>query len=446
MEAAHKSFADLPDDADEDVVDSAERAFEDATAAHKRAVKRLDDARALEEARKALPVAPTEDTPDVKVVSESTLTYERGSGNTFFRDIAEAKTGLSPDAAERIARHRKEMADRNNRQVVDHQAKVRTCRLDPWAQQRAINTTDGSGGELVPPLWLQSKWVPLQRAGRPVANTLNLQPLPPETDTINLPKVSGGTAVAVQTDGNAVQSTDITTTSVTGAVQTVAGQQDASIQLVDLSIPGIDQVIFDDIARAYATKLDVLALTGTVTNAKGINQLSGVNTVTYTQATPTVANFYPKLADAIQRIHTGRFLPPQVIAMHPSRWAWVLASLDSNNRPLVVPNGDAFNQAAVFEDVASENVVGGMHGLPVVVDASIPITLGAGTNQDQVYAYRADDLYLYESAPRLRVFEEVLSNTLQVRFQIYGYYAIILGRYAASISKIDGTGLVAPTF
>ena len=74
--------------------------------------------------------------------------------------------------------------------------------------------------------WEQEEWIKLPRASRPIANTLKNMPWIPGTNSINLPKISGGTAVAVQTDGGSVQSTDITTTSVNGAVQTIAGQQD----------------------------------------------------------------------------------------------------------------------------------------------------------------------------------------------------------------------------
>ena len=422
-------------DPDSDEYAAHEKRVTDAQACHRIAKVAVERREALEEAKAALPVDPAPEEPastDIRVGREP-LTYERHAPHSIFRDMWEAKQG-DHRAQERLNRHRTEM-DKERRQFTG-----------PWAEQRAISTTDGAGGEFVPPLWLQEQWIPLQRAARPIANTLNMQPLPPGTDTINLPKVSTGTAVAVQTDGNAVQSTDLATTSVTGAVQTIAGQQDVSQQLVDLSVPGIDRVIFDDIARAYGTKIDVLVITGTVTNAKGLDQLSGTNAVTFTATTPTVPLLYPKVADAVQQIHTGRFLPPQVVAMHPRRWGWILASLDSQNRPLVVPNGQAFNQAAVLENVASENLVGGLMGLPVIVDASIPTTKGAGTNEDEIFVYRADDLYLYESAPKLRVFEEVLSNTLQVRYQIYGYYCLILGRLPVAISKITGTGNVAPTF
>lgn len=421
-DAALTAFETASPDADDYSERQAE--LDAAVAAHDAAKAALGRREALDAAKAAMPVKVDESAVEARVsVTKESLTYEQHSPHSIFRDMAKAKIDGDTKAAERLARHGVEMQ----------------------AEKRAISSTDGAGGEFIPPVWLQDQWIALQRAGRPVANTLNSKPLPPNTDTINLPKVSTGAATAVQTDGGAVQSTDIATTSVTGAVQTIAGQQDLSIQLFDLSLPGIDAVIFDDISRDYAQQIDKKVLSGTVTNAKGLDALAGTNAVTYTDASPTVPEIYPKFADAIQQIHTGRFLPPQVIAMHPRRWAWFLASLDSSNRPLIVPNGNAFNQAGVLTNVASENVVGNIQGLPVVVDANIPTTLGGGT-EDEILVYRADDIILYESQPKLRVFQEVLSGTLQVRCQIYGYYAIIAGRLPKAISKITGTGLAAPTF
>lgn len=427
MESAGDAIANADAEAN---LDELRSAFDEARDEHTAAVADLARLEEIEEARKALPVEPAPDTrsglADVSVGKEP-LTYERHSKHSIFRDMRNARAG-DRSAAERLARHSQEML------------------VEMPAEQRAINSTDGTGGEFIPPIWLQDQWINLPRAARPVADSLRSVPLPPNTDTINLPKVATGAATAVQTDGGSVQSTDITTTSVTGAVQTIAGQQDVSQQLVDLSAPGIDQVIFDDITRDYDTKLDVAVINGSVSNAKGLLQVSGTNGVTYTDASPTVPELYPKLANVIGLINNTRFLPPQVLAMTPLRWAWILASLDSSNRPLVVPVGQpGFNAAAVQDRVAAENVVGTIMGLPVVVDASIPQTLGGGT-EDAILAYRADDVYLYESAPKLRVFEEVLSGTLQVRFQVYGYYAIIAGRLPKAIGKVTGTGLAAPTF
>jgi HK97 family phage major capsid protein len=216
---------------------------------------------------------------------------------------------------------------------------------------------------------------------------------------------------------------------------------------VDLSAPGIETVIWDDITRAYDTKVEALVLTGTVTNAKGLLQLAGVNSRTYVDATPTVPELYPKLAAAIADVHTNVFESPNVIVMGPLRWAWILASLDTQNRPLVVPVGQpGFNAAALQQHVAAEAIVGQIMGLPVVVSATIPQTLGAGT-EDAIIVMRADEVRAWEGqTPRLRVFGEVLSGTLQVRFQLYNYYAIMAGRLPKAITTITGTGLIAPTF
>jgi hypothetical protein len=132
--------------------------------------------------------------------------------------------------------------------------------------------------------------------------------------------------------------------------------------------------------------------------------------------------------------------------MHPRRWAWFLASVDSQNRPLVVPNAyNPVNATGILSDVAAENIVGSIQGIPVLVDASVPTTLS--TNQDAIIVTRAEDLFLFEdNAPRVRVMEEVLSGTLQVRAQVYGYFGFTAARYAAASAKITGTGLAAPSF
>jgi hypothetical protein len=46
---------------------------------------------------------------------------------------------------------------------------------------------------------------------------------------------------------------------------------------------------------------------------------------------------------------------------------------------------------------------------------------------------------------RVRVLQEVLSGTLQVRIQLYNYVAAMQHRRPKAISVISGTGLVAPT-
>ena len=102
------------------------------------------------------------------------------------------------------------------------------------------------------------------------------------------------------------------------------------------------------------------------------------------------------------------------------------------------------NAAGLLTAVDSQQVVGQMHGLPVVTDPNIGTGYGAVTNEDLIYVLRASDLILWESGIRARVLPETLSGQLTVRLQVYGYLAFSASRYPKSIVEI--TGLTAPTF
>jgi hypothetical protein len=57
-------------------------------------------------------------------------------------------------------------------------------------ESRALSTTDGAGGDFVPPLWMVNEYVELARTGRPTADRVRNESLPTGTDQINVPKLS----------------------------------------------------------------------------------------------------------------------------------------------------------------------------------------------------------------------------------------------------------------
>lgn len=355
-------------------------------------------------------------------VTSEPETYRQGGHNSYFRDLVSVglNRGNMTEASERL--------QRNDREV------------------RALTTTDGAVGEFVPPLWMVNEYVKLARAGRVTADQVASQPLPTGTDSINLPRLATGTAVAEQaTQNTAVQSTDATSSSVTANVATIAGQQVVSVQLIEQSPINMDGILLADLAADYATKTDVFVLNNNAAGKRGLLNVTGVNAVTYTDASPTVPEVYSKVADAIQQVHTGRFMPATKIFMHPRRWAWFLAALDTSNRPLVTPYA-AMNAAGAFGGVASQGLVGELQGLPVYVDPNIPTNLGAGTNEDRIIVAKADDVILFEGNPRAEAFRETKADQLSVLLRFYNYVALHSERYPKSISVISGTGLVTPTF
>lgn len=379
-----------------------------------------------EEARKAVVAdAPAARAASVTVVSEPSV-YRKGdsTSGSYFRDLTAASLnrGDVQGSIERLRRNDQE--------------------------QRAISTTDGAGGEFVPPAWMIQDYVALARAGRVTADLFTRQALPTGTDSINLPKITTGTSTAEQSSQNsAVSNTDIVTTSVVGNVATIAGQQVVSVQLIEQSPVNLDGIILADLAADYATRLDTFCLSNNATGKKGILNVSSTSTSTYTDNTPTVAEAYPKIADLIQQIASNRYLPADAIVMHPRRWGWFLAALDGQNRPLVVPAANApFNAAGIMAGVPGEGSVGTLLGLPVYVDANIPTNSGAGTNQDTIIVGRFSDLVLFEGAQRAEVFRETKADQLSALFRFYSYAAIVTERFPKSIGLLTGTGLATPSF
>lgn len=171
---------------------------------------------------------------------------------------------------------------------------------------------------------------------------------------------------------------DLTDTFINAPVRTISGQQGVAIQLIDQSPIAFDEVVFRDLVADYAAQVDRQVIYGTGTNGQvlGVDLTPGITTIAASAV--TTQGVYSAIANAIQTVHTSRFLPPEVIVMHPRRWGWFLSLLDQQDRPLFLPAANTpMNVAGVLADVASQQVVGQMHGLPVVTDPNISTTSGS---------------------------------------------------------------------
>jgi HK97 family phage major capsid protein len=359
------------------------------------------------------------------------LIYRRGDHRqSWCRDLIRLSLNLDSDGESRAR------LTSHAQQVIDHPA---------FMEHRDLSRVDGQGGYAVPPAWLMNQYIELARPGRAFANLVQRQPLPGGTDSINIPKVLTGTSTAIQAaDNTPVTDVDLTDTFINAPVRTISGQQGVAIQLLDQSPIAFDDLVFRDLIADYASQLDKQCLYGSGANGQvlGVNNTPGIGTIAV--STVDIQGVYSAIANAIQLVHTTRFQPPEVIVMHPRRWGWFLALLDNQQRPLFLPDANRpWNAAGVLEEVASQQVVGSIQGLPVVTDPNIATNSGAGT-EDIVYVLRASDVVLWESGIRARVLPETKAANLTVLLQLYGYLAFSAARYPQSVVEI--TGLTAPTF
>jgi len=365
----------------------------------------------------------------VQVGSEPS-TYNPGSDHSFFVDAYRSRFMGDDKCSQRLQRHGVEV-ERSGVEV-----------------SRDVGTS--AFGALVVPQYLTELYAPLARAGRPVANTCMPLPLPDEGMSVIIPRGTTGSAAAAQaTENSPVQETDMDETTLTVNVRTYSGQQDVSRQSLERG-RGIDAIVYADLAADYATKLDAAVIAGGGGSGThlGMTATVGIAAVTYTDETPTVAELWPKLHDAIQRVNSLRFLPPSVIYMHPRRWGFIQSGL-STSFPIAAQAGAAVNSVAVNQAVAYGQVVGQLAGLPVVTDANIPTNLGSGTDEDMIIVARAEDMLLWEQgdgSPRELRFEETTAGSLTTKLVVYGYSAFAAGRYPSALATVGGTGLIAPTF
>lgn len=456
-DAYHTEQRNLLDEATGDSLDeSAQARFDSLTDEKRKATDELDvaqtkltelrkqseDDERLQRAAEASAPAAVRQAPGV--VTSEKRTYNRGNSweQSFFGDMYRAQEG-DYTARERIERHRRE---------AQVEGELRGF------EQRA-GATGGFQG-LVPPQYLIDEAALVARAGRPTANVVRHLPLPENGMSLIIPKGTTGVTEAIQaTENSSVSNTDQAWSNVTVPVVTIAGQQDISRQSLERAV-GIDQLIFQDLQAAYNVALDVQTLQGTGSSGQmlGILNTGGVNQATAFGAAATTATFYSKLAGQINAVETTRYMAPDVIIMHPRRWNWLIAQLDSSSRPLVVPNASGPNNALGNSeapiDTPSSAAVGHILGLPVITDANIPTSVGTGP-EDQVIVARWEDLLLWENgdgAPFQLRFEQTLGNQLTVKLVAYNYAAFTAARFPTAVGLVGGNagsagnGLVAPTF
>jgi HK97 family phage major capsid protein len=364
-------------------------------------------------------------------VSEPNPVYRRDdpTSPSFFRDLA----ALSKPSAPGYDEARTRMVSSQETRAGD------------------MTTVAGAGGEFAPPLWLVEDFVALARPGRVTADLCNGMTLPPNVSSVNLPKVASGVTVAVQqTQNTGVSDTAMTTTSVSSGITTLAGMQIVSLQLLEQSGIPFDRVVLQDLAKAYAAQLDTQVIYGSNANGQ-LHGLVGVatnNAFTTTQPAPASAtnanSLYYVVSKAAAAIQTAIFEPADAIIMHPNRWAWILGSVDSNSRPLVIPRGPAFNPLGTADAPAAQGPVGSFGGYDVYTDPNISTTANSATNQDEIYVVRRDQLWLWETPVQQASFDATYANQLSILYRVHGYAAFIPNRYTGAVQSIRGTGLIAP--
>ncbi|WP_320067873.1 hypothetical protein [Micromonospora sp. RTGN7] len=355
-------------------------------------------------------------------------TYRRDEdprGAAFERDVAAAFLG-DYEARDRLMRHMQEE------------------RVERGDQLRAVGTA--AFGGLVVPQYLTDMYAPAVAANRPFADAIRNHPLPAQGMTVNISRITTSSSVDNQSAENAaVAEQDMDDTLLTIPVQTAAGQQTMSRQSIERGA-GTEAIVIDDLYRRYATNLD-----GKLLNQATTGLSAAATAVTYTDATPTTAELYPKVIEGLSGVEAAlldQASGDNLAVMHSRRWYWMQNAMGASYPLITQPGIVAQTLGANYAEAYGRGVRGILpNGTPVIVDNNIATNLGAGTNEDEIYLGDRNEFHLWEdpNSPMYIRAEQAKAANLGVLLVVYGYFAYTHQRYAHA-RKISGTGLITPTF
>lgn len=321
--------------------------------------------------------------------------YTRASENSFFRDLHLARTESDQEAQRRIVEH-----------------------------NRALSTGVHGPG-VVPPKWLTEEFEELARQGRSVANAVRNIPLGDDPRPITLPKQIAGTdaVVAEQPSENTpVGGADAWDSDVdTVTPKPTAGKQTVSRQMLDMSSPAVDQLIYGDLMSVYNSKVE----------KKISDAIKAAGTLVNTYASEALfAGAQGGVVDLGIKVRRTRFLPATILAMSNLRYGEFLDLKDSTGRP-IIPEDSAGPMNVI--GVGSVQVDGRIRGIGVISTEGMA---GATDYPDSYAAVRASDVLLFET------------TTMRFRFEeVAGPESIVLGiwGYTASIVRQGGKGVARAT-
>lgn len=350
-------------------------------------------------------------------------------GKGFLRDFLASEVNRDYAATQRLSRHMDEERAERGDQI-----------------ERAASTSSFAG--LVVPQYLTDLYAPKARAARPFANACRSHDLPAEGNSVNISRITTGTTTAVRADETSdVNETDIDDTLLTVPVQENAGSQSLTRKAV-MRGTGVEDVTLEDLFSAFNTTLDATLLNQAVTGLA-----AAATAITYTSASPTAAELYPKVVGGIAAVEAA--LANQdpngtAAVMHSRRWYWMQSQLSSTFPLIAQPYGLGFNAGGVNNAEGYGDSVRGVlpNGTPVIVDNNIATNTGTGTNQDEIYLVSLPECHLWEdgSAPmmiRTDTGPNMKKNMIDI--VVFGFFAYTFGRQPHA-QKLAGTGLVAPTF
>ena len=314
---------------------------------------------------------------------------------------------------------------RSSEAAMKVERRVRQVRSRVRKEERAAITTSSGGVGLVPangsPRYVADLFADAARTKARLAQRLFQGQLPSSGKVVLVPRATTGATMGIQTsEGNAYTTSSTVTDTATSTVATIVGSQDVSRELLDRGV-NTDASIAASLGASFAGELERQVINGSGASGQltGLLGVSGITANSYTDATATAAEAFGTIQKLLSDTGTAYGAPIDTLVMHSRRARWL----------------------------ADSGVYGAInYGAEVLETQGIPTNLGAGTNEDAIIAMALAETPVFIGPIRFYVDPVFLSGNLHFSFYAFAYVALVGARLPASIGKLNGTGLITPTF
>jgi len=245
----------------------------------------------------------------------------------------------------------------------------------------AIETTAGSGGALVPQN-IHSEIIELLRA-RTVVRRLGAQTVPLPNGNLSLPRLASGATSGYIGEGSDVNATESEFDDVKLNAKTMITLVPISNQLIGRAGFQVENLVLNDIMGAMAVREDKAFLRddGTSSTPKGFKKVAtdGTRTIAWsgTADVPTIDAYLDSLI--LKLIQSDSLLISPGWSLSPRTYMKLQGLRDGNGNK-------------VYPEMAQ----GMLKGYPVLHTTTIPVNLGAGTNESEIYFADWNDVIIGE--------------------------------------------------
>lgn len=233
--------------------------------------------------------------------------------------------------------------------------------------QKAMSEgTDTAGGFLVPEEWLTD--IKDRITAIAVVRGMGPTTYPMASDTLNIPKITGGASANWIGENTTITATDATLAQLQLVAKKLAALVKLSTELMNDSNPKVEGVIRRDLAKVMALQEDIDFLRGSGAGAAptGIINITGVAEVTNgaNGATPTFDQMY----DTLYEVELANGLAS----------GWVMHPRTKNSLRKIKDT----NEQYIYNVNPSVKEPDTLMGLPVKLTTQLPINLTVGTSDD----------------------------------------------------------------